>query len=330
MVTAEIKCGLKGAGNTNLNNTATSVILTTYNRAPLVPRAVESVLRQTFTDFELIIIVDGSTDDTMQRLEPYQNRARIIYQPNAGLGAARNHGLELARARYVAFVDDDDAWHPDKLRLQMEFFASRTECSMVITAAASAEKPTQPLDNVLVCRDAARIVNRPLKLKSVGKILIVPSTIMFDRQLAPNASFYAVKGCLEDITFLVEVLACGKLGVAGDKPLVFMGIGSSNSLGTSAQSWILGRTHMRKLASQNKLGPAAGPYAADVRAFLGYLGRTTAVVAMRQGKTAAAMDAYTREFWHQLRLGRVKFLAGFPLVMIKRQMPRLWRREKPV
>ena len=159
MVTAEIKCGLKGAGNTNLNNTATSVILTTYNRAPLVPRAVESVLRQTFTDFELIIIVDGSTNDTMQRLEPYQNRARIIYQPNAGLGAARNHGLELARARYVAFVDDDDAWHPDKLRLQVEFFASHPGCSIVSVPAATVPQPNAILDEALVLRDNRGIVN---------------------------------------------------------------------------------------------------------------------------------------------------------------------------
>lgn len=97
-----------------------SVIIPTYNRAPFVTEAIDSVLAQTFRDYELIVVDDGSTDNTKDVLLPYGERIRYIYQPNSGVGAARNAGIRCAVGEWLAFLDSDDLWLPEYLSCQME------------------------------------------------------------------------------------------------------------------------------------------------------------------------------------------------------------------
>ncbi|MBV6627760.1 MAG: glycosyltransferase family 2 protein [Rivularia sp. (in: Bacteria)] len=96
-----------------------SVIIPTYNRAHLVQDAVESVLNQTYQDFELIVIDDGSTDNTKEVLAVYKDKLAYIYQENRGRSSARNHGIKIAQGEYIAFLDSDDVWFPDKLERQV-------------------------------------------------------------------------------------------------------------------------------------------------------------------------------------------------------------------
>ena len=101
-----------------------SVVIPTYNRAHLVGRAIQSVLRQTYSDFELIVVDDGSTDNTVEVVEAYQDpRIRLIrLARNYGVSRARNEGIQAARGEWVAFLDNDDEWLPRKLELQMARF----------------------------------------------------------------------------------------------------------------------------------------------------------------------------------------------------------------
>ncbi len=99
---------------------AFSVVIPTYNRAHTLPRAIESVLAQSFKDFELIIVDDGSTDETPKILERYP--IRVIHQPNQGVSAARNRGIEAARGHIIALLDSDDEWKPHKLQNHYDFF----------------------------------------------------------------------------------------------------------------------------------------------------------------------------------------------------------------
>src|SRR5437868_7134370 len=96
-----------------------SVIIPTYNRGKLITRAVNSVLNQTFNDFEIIIVDDGSKDETKNILMPYQNqkknRIKYFYQENRGISAARNRGIKESTGEYIAFLDSDDEWVSDKL-----------------------------------------------------------------------------------------------------------------------------------------------------------------------------------------------------------------------
>jgi glycosyltransferase involved in cell wall biosynthesis len=97
-----------------------SVIIPTYNRGRFVGKAIESVLDQNFDDFEVIVVDDGSTDNTHQTLQRYGNRIRYIYQENAGASAARNTGIKAARGEWLAFLDSDDEWMPGYLAKQIQ------------------------------------------------------------------------------------------------------------------------------------------------------------------------------------------------------------------
>ena len=97
-----------------------SVVLPSYNRAHILPRAIESILGQTYKDIELIIVDDGSSDNTAEVVGSFSD-SRIVYvrQENAGACAARNNGIAHARGDYIAFQDSDDIWHQDKLEKQL-------------------------------------------------------------------------------------------------------------------------------------------------------------------------------------------------------------------
>ena len=100
-----------------------SVILPVRDRAAWIARSVASVLDQTYHPLELLVIDDGSTDDTRRVLDGFGSRLRVVSQPPAGAYAARNLGLRHARGEFVAFIDSDDAWFPDRLRHQAPLMA---------------------------------------------------------------------------------------------------------------------------------------------------------------------------------------------------------------
>lgn len=98
-----------------------SVVIPSYNRESTIIRAVNSVLCQTYSDIEVIVVDDGSTDQTREVLSDISDeRFRYVYQKNAGACAARNNGIEHAKGEYIAFQDSDDAWRPEKLIKQLE------------------------------------------------------------------------------------------------------------------------------------------------------------------------------------------------------------------
>jgi len=102
-------------------NPRVSVVIPTYNRAAKVPRGIESVLAQTFSDLEVIVVDDGSTDGTGNILgEAFGNRIRYCPQANQGASAARNKGIAEARGDWIAFLDSDDEWEKDKLQWQFK------------------------------------------------------------------------------------------------------------------------------------------------------------------------------------------------------------------
>jgi glycosyltransferase involved in cell wall biosynthesis len=110
-----------------MDNPTVSVIIPTYNRAGMLTAAIDSVLAQDFTDFELIVVDDGSTDDTPQVLKAYGAKIKVIRQRNQGVSAARNRGIAAACGRLIAFLDSDDLWLPGKLTIQIDFFKTTPE-----------------------------------------------------------------------------------------------------------------------------------------------------------------------------------------------------------
>jgi len=100
-----------------------SVLIPTYNRAYIICSAIDSVLAQTYKKIEVVVVDDGSTDNTRELLARYGDAVRYIYQPNAGLAAARNTGLAAARGEFIALQDSDDLWLPWKIEGQMAVMA---------------------------------------------------------------------------------------------------------------------------------------------------------------------------------------------------------------
>src|SRR2546423_7727277 len=96
-----------------LMNVTVSVVVPAYNYARYLPQAIDSALGQTHPPLEVIVVDDGSTDDTPRVLDAYGDRIRAVRQANQGAGAARNAGIAVARGEYVAFLDSDDLWRPD-------------------------------------------------------------------------------------------------------------------------------------------------------------------------------------------------------------------------
>lgn len=119
----------------NESDVRVSVLLPTYNRADILPRAIESVLAQTFRDFELLVVDDGSTDDTEEIVESYDDdRIRYVrLEKNRGSAPARNVGIERSRGEFVAFQDSDDEWKARKLEKQVRRAESNPEAGVVYT-----------------------------------------------------------------------------------------------------------------------------------------------------------------------------------------------------
>lgn len=111
-----------------------SVIIPTHNRAALLAEAIDSVLQQTFSDFELIIVDDGSTDNTPQVVAAYDDpRIAYIRQDGQERGAARNRGVAAAKGEFITFLDDDDWFLPHKLAVQVPYLQAHPEVGMVIS-----------------------------------------------------------------------------------------------------------------------------------------------------------------------------------------------------
>src|SRR3989338_2869812 len=125
-----------------------SVIIPTYNYGHVVCEAVESVLHQTYTNLEVIVVDDGSQDDTRQRVEKYRDRIRYVYQPNKGLSAARNTGIKEAKGDYIAILDSDDIWLPTKIEEQMKVFAQYPEVGLISCSGIEVDENGKVLDKV--------------------------------------------------------------------------------------------------------------------------------------------------------------------------------------
>ena len=108
-----------------------SVIIHTYNNERFMAETVESVLNQTYKDYEIIVVDDGSADGTRDALMPYMQKIRYHYKENGGIASAKNAGISLSETEFVAFLDHDDLWVPDKLQLQMEHFNENPQIGLV-------------------------------------------------------------------------------------------------------------------------------------------------------------------------------------------------------
>ncbi len=114
-----------------MNSPKISAIITTYNCEKYLEEAIKSVLNQTFKEYELLVIDDGSTDNTKKIVMKYRDKLDYFYKKNGGHADARNYGIKKARAEYVAFLDSDDLWYPKKLEICYTELIKKPEAGLV-------------------------------------------------------------------------------------------------------------------------------------------------------------------------------------------------------
>jgi glycosyltransferase involved in cell wall biosynthesis len=119
-----------------------SVIIPAYKAGRTITAALQSVFAQTYRDYEVIVIDDGSTDDTALRVAEWGDRVVYVHQPNGGPGSARNEGFRHSHGRFIAFLDADDVWLPRKLERQVAYFARFPETGLLHSAALVSRAPT--------------------------------------------------------------------------------------------------------------------------------------------------------------------------------------------
>jgi glycosyltransferase involved in cell wall biosynthesis len=127
-------------------NPTVSAVIPSYNYAAFVGKAIESVLNQTIRDVECIVVDDGSTDNTREVVAKYGDRVRYIYQKNAGLPDARNTGVKAAQGEFVGFLDSDDEWEPDFVKVALDHFDKLPkEFGVVASRSTQVGPDSQPL-----------------------------------------------------------------------------------------------------------------------------------------------------------------------------------------
>lgn len=158
-----------------------SVIIPTYNRASLLGEAIASVLAQTFSDFEVIIVDDGSTDNTERIIcEFIDSRILYVKQDNNGRSYARNVALARARGRYIAFLDSDDLYLPEKLALQVSYLDSHPHVGMLYTSAYCIDSSGNALNENYVASVSGRIYR---SIAFFRPVTITLPTVMAKREL---------------------------------------------------------------------------------------------------------------------------------------------------
>lgn len=196
-----------------------SAIIPTYNRRDLVIRAIESVLAQTRSVEEIVVIDDGSTDGTGDVLrERYGGRIRYVYQPNAGVSAARNHGMSIAQGRYFALLDSDDEWLPKKTARQIEWMEAHPDFGMVLCDVERIDAQRRVID-IFHRREVIREDGWALRWIIHNPALAPASAVLRREVFADIGGFDESLRTAEDIDFHLRIAHRWRIGVI-EAPLV--------------------------------------------------------------------------------------------------------------
>lgn len=205
-----------------------SIIIPAYNRAQYIFETLESIFVQTFSDYEIIVIDDGSTDDTPGALQPLidAQKIRYIYQENQGVSAARNHGIHLAEGELIAFLDSDDLIHPEKLALQIAYLDVHPDAALVHSNFSRFDDQ----GNDLGYRDTAHLSGQVYpRILLDWSVLIPPSVVMVRADALREAGdFDESMAWAEDIDVWRRIAKKHPFGVVPET-LTFMRIHGENA-----------------------------------------------------------------------------------------------------
>lgn len=209
-----------------------SIIMAAYNTEKTIEQAINSVLSQTYTNFELLVVNDCSTDRTAELVKSIaakDSRVRLISNvKNSGVSYTRKHGLEEAKGSWIAILDSDDAWEPEKLEKQI-VLQRRTNADLLFTGSAFMDSEGHPID---WCLHAPKEVTYRQLLK---QNVLSNSSALVRKEL--YAKYYAIgDGMHEDFAIWLSILKEGKKAYGVDEPLLIYRIAKSSKSGNKVKA----------------------------------------------------------------------------------------------
>ncbi|TAF09347.1 MAG: glycosyltransferase family 2 protein [Nostocales cyanobacterium] len=199
---------------TNINPIV-SVIIPAYNAAQFLPATIASVQQQTCSDWELLIINDGSTDDTVAVISQYQEtdyKIHLIDQLNQGVSTARNLGIEKSKGQIIAFLDADDQWLPDKLQQHLKHFQSNPRLGVSFAQVEILTQTGEPTGQV----SSSRLNNlKPEYLLSENPTTTTSNWVVRKEVFAQVGGFSPDMSYSEDLEWLLRVICTGDWEIAG-------------------------------------------------------------------------------------------------------------------
>lgn len=290
-----------------------SVVIPCFNRLSYLPQALSSVWSQTFTDYEVIVVDDGSTDGTAEYLANLTAPVRVVRQQNAGPGAARNAGTAAAAGEYLAFLDSDDLWFPWTLSAMAD--AIRTHARPTLVAGRVTQfSGSAPVDDVAeMPLQASAFVDF---LASARRFILIGSgTVAVRREAAVASGGFThrrING--EDADLLLRLgVAPGFVSILAPVTLAWRRHPASAT--HVLASSIRGASY---LARQEHDGcyPGGETRAAERREIITRLVRPVSFACLHADAVRAGFSLYRTTFaWH-LQLGRWAYLAAFPLIAV--------------
>ena len=288
-----------------------SVVIPTFNRSHLLQATLESVFAQTFSDYEVIVVDDGSTDDTREMMKSYGERVQFFRQENAGPGAARNLGVSRAGGEYVAFLDSDDLWFPWTLSVFAELIDENTAPSIL---AARVFEFRQERELAALREESLKADRFTDYFASASKHYFVGATMTVSRreQLLQTGGFTEKRINAEDHDLIIRLgSAPGFVQVQSPYTLAYRRHETSET--SNFAKTYSGIVH---LLEQEERGNYPGGVARsrERHEILTLHVRPVALAALKNRSPHEAGQLYRKTLgWHVWQ-GRWRFLVGFPLL----------------
>lgn len=155
-----------------------SVVIPTYNNATLLHETLDGVGRQTFKDFEIIVVDDGSTDNTAEAVRGYGAKVCYAYQPNQGPAAARNRGVGLARGEFIAFCDHDDVWNERHLEKLLDCFSAHPSTAMVFDDAQYYGKGIAAVESYIDAKVLPSMIGKEVPIRRIWQCWVASMSVV--------------------------------------------------------------------------------------------------------------------------------------------------------
>ncbi|HMJ08789.1 MAG TPA: glycosyltransferase [Pyrinomonadaceae bacterium] len=289
-----------------MNTPKVSVIIPNYNYDKYISKAIDSVLAQTYTNIEIIVVDDGSIDNSLSVLEKYGDQITVLKQQNQGVSPARNAGVAHSSGEYLAFLDADDIWLPEKLERQMERFLGSPEVGLVHCSMTFIDGDGNPSGNATNGIEG-RVAEKILLFEGVGIIGAGSTGLVSRKAFDEVGGFDPMQTTAADWDFSYQVATKYEIAFVPDELVLY------RKHGSNMHGNIRAMEHDMMLGYEKAF---AAPTTVDRRTCYGNLHKTLAGSYFYAGQYGAFARHAALSIWN--RPSKIGYFAGFPLRRMRR------------